>query len=78
MRFQSVFAANPVTSGACTIPLSEFDHASQAEVMRREELAAMLRRGEPLSSEARAELQRLSRRARPPIYDTDSPPPGAA
>lgn len=50
---------------------------SLADVARREELSAMLRRGEPLSLEALAELRRLKERSyTPPICPPD--PPSAA
>lgn len=74
MRFPPVAVIiNPFASRACTDSFPFFDHATWAEVLRREELNAMWRRGEPLSSEARGELQRLNRKARPPIYDPPGP-----
>ena len=73
----SFSAINQFTSRACTVPPPEFDHASQAEVQRREELEAMRRRGEPLSRESQGELHRPNRKARPPIYDPPEPPDAA-
>ena len=73
MRFPTLAAINPFASRVCTEPFEAFAHASQAEVQRRELLNAMRRRGEPLSREAQGELQRLNRRARPPIYDPPGP-----
>lgn len=67
---------NPLASRACTDAFPFRGHATQAEVLRREDLGAMRRRGESLSPEAVGELRRLNRRARPPIYDL--PPPSAA
>lgn len=50
---------------------------SLADIDRRDELDAMLRRGEPLSLEAIAELRGLKARSyTPPVCPLD--PPGAA